>query len=259
MKKTIVLSFLISIFFICLLYSCKKSNQPIDNCAAIQKVVINGAKNSYYVGDTISLNAGPLPPIALFEWFRDIDPSSISGDNTLFIYPCKKSDEGWYYVSISYPDCASKVDSVYIAVHNPPATAPCSPATNTISFSSIPSVNVGSTSWGMDVDWNCKNLSAPGSGGYPDFNIYFQYYWNDKEPEDGAYDISNTITFDDGNPYSVFMSSTYSSIYFQANPGKVYVSHVNGKIQVTFCNIVFSGSLGGPTYTTSATGNLSAP
>ncbi len=111
----------------------------------------------------------------------------------------------------------------------------------------------------MDVDWNCKNLSAPSLGGYPDFNIYFEYYWNNKEPEDGAYDISNTITFDDGNPYSVFIASTYSSIYFQANPGKVYVSHVNGKIQVTFCNITFSGSLGGPTYTTSATGNLSAP
>jgi hypothetical protein len=261
MKKiTVILSATTFLFFFST--SCKKAgknNSDADNCAAIQKVDITNAKTSYYVGDSVYLVASPLAPIALYTWFRDINSNTISGDGFLVIYPCTKGDEGWYYLNISYPDCAYKNDSVYVAIHNPPATAPCSPAANTVSFSSIPNINVSSTTFGLDADFNCKKLYADYGGGYPDFSIYFEFYWNDKEPEDGAYDISNTITFDDNNPYSVFISSLYSSVYFQADPGKVYVSHVNGKLQVTFCNITLSGDLGSAPYTTTATGNLDAP
>ena len=262
MKRNRFLSILPALLFIQFAWSCKKSNasQQDNNCKEIQMVKITGAKSSYYVGDPIELATNLIPTISLFIWNHGDNPNSISGDPTVNINSCTKFDEGWYYLDVSYPDCAQHYDSVYITVINKPAIAPCSPANNMISFSSIPNISFGSTSYVFDANWNCKNLSGYYASGYPDFNIYFDYYWNTKEPEDGEYSISNTITFDDNNPYSVFIASTYSSIYFSANStGKVYVSHVNGKLQVTFCNISLSGTLGGPSYTTSATGKMTAP
>jgi hypothetical protein len=239
-------------------WSCKK-NEEGNNCEQIQQVKITGFKSSYYVGDTISLGTNLIPPISLFNWNFGDNPNSISGGPTVFIYPCSKYDEGWYYLSVSYPDCASHNDSVYISVINKPATAPCTPTNNTVSFSAIPNISFSTTSWTMDPDFNCKLLNGYYAYGYPDFNIYFNFFWNNKEPEDGEYNISNTITFDDNDPYSVFIASNYSDIYFEANPGKVYVSHVNGKISVTFCSLTLIGDNGGPSYTTTAIGALTAP
>jgi len=261
MKKNFILFIMPGLLFL-QLWSCKKSagSEENNNCQQIQMVNITGAKSSYYVGDTVQLATNLIPNISLFIWTHGDNPNTISGDPGVFIYPCSKADEGWYYLDVSYPDCAQHYDSVYITVINKPATAACSPANNTVSFSSIPNISFSSTSFAYDPNWNCKNLNGYYSSGYPDFNIYFDYYWNSKEPEDGEYSISNTITFDDNNPYSVFIASTYSSVYFSAgSSGKVYVSHVNGKLQVTFCNISLSGTLGGPAFTTTATGKMTAP
>jgi hypothetical protein len=257
MIKNPGLLFVIVIYLVCA--QCKKSApSDADNCAEIQKVRITGAKTVYHVGDSISLGVNLLPAIALFTWTSSAMPNTLSGDQSLFIYPCSKSDQGWYYLDVSYPACAQDYDSVYITVINDTASAPCAPATNSVTFSSIPNISF-TTSWGLDPDFNCRNLSASVAPGYPDFNVYFDFYWNTVEPEDGPYTISSTITFDDNNPYSVFIASTYSSIYFQADPGTVYVSHVNGKLQVTFCNLNLEGDLGSTAYNTTATGNLSAP
>jgi len=250
----------IALFLLSCLNGCVKSNSSSENnCEQIPKVRITGAKTTtYYVGDTIQLGTN-MTPLALYSWSTTSSLNAISNTDGVFISSCTKYDEGWYYLSVSYPDCASHIDSVYIAVTNKASAAPCTPTNNTISFSSIPSVSFGSCNWGVDPSWGLKDLSGNPPSGYPDFNIYFNPYWNSKEPEDGAYNISSTITFDQNDLYTVFMSSTYSSIYFEAGQGKVYVSHVGGKLQVTFCSIPFSGSLGGPSYTTTASGMLTAP
>ena len=90
-------------------------------------------------------------------------------------------------------------------------------------------------------------------------NIYFNYYWNGLEPEDGAYTLSPDISFTEGGPYNVFIVSNYSNLYLVAESGSVYVTHSNGKIQVTFCGLTMRDVYGGVTYTTTATGNLTAP
>ncbi len=261
MKRKTILPLIPGLCCVLLFSACKKSESELiaENCEQIQQVKITGAKTTpYYVGDTISL-ATNIIPTGLYRWSQSNQPNDISNDATVFISSCTKNDEGWYYLNVSYPECASPHnDSVYITVINRPATAPCSPAANTVSFSSIPDINV-SCSFGIDPSWGIKTLSGYYAMGYPDFNIYFNPYWNSKEPEDGEYNLSHTITFDDYDPYSVFIASTYSSIYFQANDGKVYVTHKNGKLQVTFCNINLSGEWGGTGYNTTATGNLTAP
>jgi hypothetical protein len=260
MKKRFLFAVPIVLVFFLFLNGCKKSSSDEeDNCTQIPKVKITGAKTTTYsVGDTIQLGTN-ITPLGLYSWTTTNSLNEISNSDGVFIPSCTKYDEGWYYLSVSYPDCASHIDSVYITVANKAVAAPCNPTNNSVSFSSIPSISFGSCNWGIDPSWGLKDLSANPPAGYPDFNIYFNPYWNSKEPEDGAYNISPTITFDQNDLYTVYISSTYSSIFFQVGQGQVYVSHVAGKLRVTFCSLSFSGSLGGPTYTTTASGMLTAP
>jgi hypothetical protein len=235
--------------------ACKKTP---NTCALIQGVKITGAKTLYHVGDTIQLGTS-VTPYALYTWYNSNMPNQISGSAGVFIYPCSKADEGMYTLAVSNSDCATLIDSVYIKVVNTPETAPCSPSANTVSFSAIPNISF-STNWGIDPSFSCKNLSANAPYGYPDFSIYFNPYWNYQEPEDGPYAISHDFSWTTG-PYSVFIASNYSGIYFEANSNAdtVYVTHANGKLQATFCHLNMSGSYGGNSYNTSAQGNLTAP
>jgi hypothetical protein len=250
-------SLLSMLVILSLLAGCKK-NKSENNCELIPKVTITGAKSAYFVGDTIQLGTN-ITPLGLYSWKTTNSLNEISSTDGVLIPSCTKYDEGWYYLSVSYPGCVSHIDSVHISVTNKAVAAPCAPSNNTVSFSSIPSISFGSCNWIIDPSWGVRDLSANQPYGYPDFNIYFNPYWNNKEPEDGPYNISPTITFGQNDLYTVFISSTYSGVYFQAGQGKVYVSHAGGKIRVTFCSIPLSGSLGGPSYTTTATGMLTAP
>jgi hypothetical protein len=256
MKKWIARS-VFAIFIFIGFWGCKK-NEDVDNCAQIQKVEIVTGKTSVYTGDTIWLQTNIIPPISLYNWSRGPNSNLTWSDSKVFIYPCTKNDEGWYFLNVSYPDCAYKNDSIYITVLNRPVTPPCSPADNEVSLSALSDLNFSSTSYVLDPSFNCKLLSGNASG-YPAFNIYLNAYWNNREPEDGAYNIQNQLDFNGYDPYSVYMNTSDSGILFEANPGKVYVTHESGKLKISFCNITLSGNLGGPSFSTSATGAIVAP
>jgi hypothetical protein len=251
MKNTLPL--LTLFVLITLFIGCKKSENV---CALIKEVKITGAKSLYHVGDTIQLGTS-ITPYALYTWFNSNVPNQISGSDGVFIYPCSKTDEGMYTLVVSNADCSTQIDSVYITVVNDPETAPCTTSTNTVTFSSLPDITF-STNWGIDPSYGCKNLSANAPYGYPDFNIYFNPYWNGIEPEDGPYVISPDFSWSVG-PYSVFVASTYESVYFEANADTVYISHNNGKLQANFCQLSMNGSDGFNSFNTTAKGNLTAP
>jgi hypothetical protein len=232
--------------------------QP-DNCAEIKQVRIVVEKDKYFVGEEIHLKVNQLPTIALFQWRHDGTPNVISGNEEVHIPYAEKGDEGWYHLNVSYPDCASHNDSVYISVTSKEVPAPCSPGNNAVTFSSIPAISPATVTWSLDNTWNRKVMAARGAYGYPDLNIYFNAYWNTKEPEDGEYSITTMSATGEYPPYTVYISSLYQSVFFSAGSGKVYVSHVNGKVRVTFCSIPLSGSNGGPSLNTTATGMLTAP
>jgi hypothetical protein len=248
-----------------LLSGCQKANEkdsdsdPDPNCVKIKNVKIVAEKDSITVGDDLHLGINETPDIALYIWTRGGDPTMISNDETLDINYAEKSDEGWYYLNVSYPDCESHVDSIYITVKNKLVTAPCSPTNNTVTFSSIPDISPATVGWSYNTSWNRRVLAAHGAYGYPDFNIYFNTYWDTTEPEDGEYSITTMSDTDEYPPYTVYISSLYSSILFQAGSGKIYVSHVNGKLRVTFCSVSLTGSNGSNSFTTTASGMLTAP
>lgn len=250
-------SFAIVIGLTCILCSCKKSAEE-ENCAGIQQMTITAEKTSFYVGDEIYLKAeaGELPATAYFSWTHTNRVNNISTSPEVHIYYAEKADEGWFQLLVNYPGCATKIDSVYISVKNKPAIAPCNPANNAVTFSTIPDIKPATVSWSYDPSWKRRVLKAYGDFRYPDFKIYFNTFWDAKEPEDGEYNIVTMAKTDEYPPYTVTISSLYSGNYFESGAGKVYVSHVNNKLRVTFCNIQFNDGTG---IKTTATGALTAP
>jgi hypothetical protein len=238
---------------------CVKEEKLTEhNCELIQHVVITGAKDQYFEGETIALGINEQPDIALYQWWRT-NGNELSGTTELTIEFCEKKDEGWYYLAISYPDCTTKVDSVYISVKRNPSEAPCTLADNKINFSNIPAITASAVAWKLDGTYNRKKLSAYYQSGYPDFNIYFNSFWNNKEPEDGEYGVGNVISSSDSDPYVVQLTSLYSGILFQGYSGVVYITHENGKLRATFCSVGLRGSNGSSTFTTTAVGAIKAP
>jgi hypothetical protein len=225
-----------------------------DTCDKIKSAKIQVDKTAFYAGEEIRLSAVEGTNI-FYGWNHSNIQGNLGSSSTYIVPNCSKSHEGWFYLSVSNPDCTSKYDSVYITVTNRPVAAPCSPVNNKVDFSSIPDISFSSASWSYDAGYNSKGLRGYQALGYPDINVYFHHYWNNKEPEDGEYSLHYVPSFTDVNTYHVYLASHYGINWYVAHTGKVYVSHVNGKIQATFCNVTFSG--GGATFT--ATGRLTAP
>ena len=249
------------VVLLAILYTgCIKSEEKLTerNCELIQNVVITGAKDQYVEGETIALGINEQPDIALYQWWRE-NGNDLSGTTKLTIPFCEKKDEGWYYLAVSYSDCTTKVDSVYISVKRHPSEPPCTLTDNKIDFSDLPAITASSVTWEPDRTYNRKKLRAYYQSGYPDFNIYFNSFWNDKEPEDGEYSVGYVFSSDVSDPYTVLPTSLYSGILFQGTSGVVYVTHENGKLKVTFCSVTLKGSNGGSSFTTTAQGVIKAP
>ncbi len=128
------------------LYSCQKQASESDNCNEIQQVRIVTDKKELTVGDDLKLTVNQIPTISLFSWRHSQMPNELSSGPELNFSNIGKKHEGWYYLNVSYPECMSHNDSIYIAVKNKPATAPCTPVNNTVTFSSIPELVPASVS-----------------------------------------------------------------------------------------------------------------
>ena len=241
-------------------WSCSK-NGGETTCDQIMKTRISMDKTEFthHRGESIVLKTNIVPSVVIYRWSHD-QTAQYWDDPTVTINPCTKNDEGWYYVSVSNPDCTSMIDSIYISVINSPASPDCSPSNNTVSFTSIPNISFNRTNWDYDGDFNAKLLHGEPASGDQSLNIYFNPYWTTHELEDGAYNIYNILDYDEAdNKYGVYMVSRYSGIDFESTGGKVYVSHVNNKLKVTFCSVTFNGYNGNTSFTTEGTSAITAP
>ncbi len=254
--KSYVLTVAVATIATIILSSCLKStgdDNPI--CQKISTAKITVSKTTFFAGEEIRLSTVDGANID-YSWHHSVVPGVLGLYSSYVVSSCSKADEGWFYMSASNRDCSTpKYDSVFIKVINKPVTAPCSPVNNKVDFGSIPDITFSSATWSLDAVYNSRNLSGYKGQGYPDINVYFHHYWNNKEPEDGEYSLNNVPSFEGGNVYQVYLASHYGINWYSAGNGKVYVSHVNGKIQATFCNVTFSGN--GSSFT--GTGRLTAP
>jgi hypothetical protein len=190
-----------------------------------------------------------------FQWSGPGQFGSNSS-NTIDVSSAKYSHRGWYYCTKSNSNCNTVLhDSVFIDVKLKQETPPCTLTNNYVSCSNIPSVTLTSITEGFDPTFNGTAVYGSGSFGYPSFRILFNSYNGNTEPIDGTYNTTSTLAFDVTQEYNdVSVSFLYSNIFFHCRPDqKLYVTHVNGKIQVSFCNMIFSS---GSATTTTCSGKM---
>lgn len=128
------------------------------------------------------------------------------------------------------------------------AVSPCNPANNTASLSGVNDLTFASGA-STSTAFGTYKMTANGPGG--DLDLEFP---GTTQPKPGLHKVELV-----GGPFlkgSVRISFVASSIYWQCNTGDVYVSINNGKATVTFCELEISGTLGGPSFKSKATGRV---
>jgi hypothetical protein len=153
------------------------------------------------------------------------------------------------YGNTDFPVTAGSSSCSFSVMVDTIGAPPCNPANNTITFSTA---GIGPISlYGTTTVASGGSYQIVGNGQGGDITLEFA---GTTQPKPGVYTIQGQSgSFLTGD---VRVSLVSSSIYWQSNTGKVYVTLVNGRVVATFCNVSFSGSLEGPTYTTLASGKV---
>ena len=259
MKRTLtdaIFLFCLSTFLL-FLFSCKKNLFGDGNdCNQLMRVKAHHIA-PVTKGGTIELNADQLDG-AIYYWTNGLYFQSYSQNNILTTN-ANYTDRGWYYLNVTLPDCNPKYDSIYVDVKFPQGTPSCTPANNSASFSgsvllgdqTYYYVNFGSTSDGYGVTANSMN---------GDMRINMSSYWLTHDLEDGIYYTTNFPTIDSWEIGKIYLSNVNNSILWVAEPDMpVYISHVGGKQQITFCNLTFSGDFNGNLYHTNVSSKITQP
>lgn len=250
MKRMILFALPLSI----LLSSCikPKDSDPETNCGKIQQATMF-SNSPVTMGQTLKFGTQEVGGYRIYDWsgpnfFDGQSPADSFMDAQLTL-------EGWYYLHLySLEDNCEKFDSIYIDIRLQQGTPPCTVANNTTDYNNQFDDTYTSVTKTIDAGTSLKKLYATGPNGV-NLTIFFHPQWNNTEPEDGIYTTVNTLSFS-GNYNKVFVTTTKSSIYWSSREGyNVYVSHVNGKLQVRFCNLSMGGS-NGTSFTTIASGNV---
>lgn len=246
---------LLFIYLVCTT-GCKKTtggSEDAQQCQRIHNATIY-ANTPLTIGQTLRFGTQEVDGYRLYSW---IGPNNYTNQ-----YPSDSitnvqlQNEGWYHLHLTNTAGCEKFDSVFVDVKLQQGTPSCNVATNTIQRSNT----FGDTYSSMqkEIESNLSLKALVGHGSYCDATVYFHPVWRTKEPEDGIYYTTNTALYDqtDFNYNKLYIEVTSMSILWASHADQqVYVSHVNGKLQVRFCSLAMSGS-NGNTYTTSASGNL---
>lgn len=227
---------LVCLFFI--LGGCKKVG---TNCSTDIHLITTNTTPT--VGESFTISALQASDNDLFNWsgpghFSGIYGNSITMDNVGY------GDRGWYYCSKSNLDCGRTIyDSIFIDVKLRQGTAPCTLSNNSLTGSAIPTTNFTGVIKRFDPSYNGKSLYGTANFGYPDdFRVLFNSYNGNTEPLDGIYTTKNSIGFSQTDPYTwISLSFIYGSQFYHCHADKdVFVSHINGKLSASFCNVPFS-------------------
>lgn len=206
------------------------------------------------IGDQVIISAPFKQTNVVYQW-NGPGVNLTNQSNTLTIDDIKLSQSGTYYCNMADSDCNTSLsDSVKINVQYKQETPPCTPVNNTAAFNNIPNSNFSSVTKSFGGTFNTVNLYAYAGLGYPSLTVLFNSYNGNVEPKDGVYITTDRQVFNIfQEPNEISVSFIYSSDFYHCRPGKkVYVSHVNGKLALSFCSLEFSSG----TFTTTCSSKM---
>lgn len=236
MKQLVYLFIVLSL----VVFSCKKNNT--NTCPS--PVTLSASDKTPTVGDAFTITANKESDFDNFFWSGPSGYSQNTNSNEVSITDAKYSNRGWYYCTKSGSECNTTAqDSIFIDVKLDQETPPCNVTNNFFSSSNLVyDITLTSVSKQFDPTWNAVRVYGHNAYGYPSLEVLFNSYNGNVEPSDGVYITKETPVFDVTDEYNVVsISFLYNNDYFHCHADqKLYVSHVNGKIQVTFCDMVFS-------------------
>ena len=126
------------------------------------------------------------------------------------------------------------------------STPTCSLPNNTAEIASVGDLSFnsihGSAPLGQYV------MEANASGG----DLKFEFFGPDR-PAPGVYQIT---TQGNTGPGKVLVTAVAANVSWQSTTGLVFVTDVNGKLNIVMCDIAMSGSLGGPSFNTTVSANI---
>lgn len=243
MKKKSSTSILFCAFLFSLIFSsCSRENN--DNCPTVLKLTASNLTPT--VGDNLTLYAHNGQSSYNWTGPKNFAIVKNDGSDSLWFENIEINQSGWYQCSASLPGCNTLFDSIYIDVKYKQGTPPCALTNNVISGTGIPDLQASSVSKRFDGTWQSIVLYASGTFGYPTYTFIFNSYNGNTEPKDGIYNTTDVQSF---NPLQdanlIYAQCQYSNIFFKTKPNQnLYVSHVNGKLKIAFCNLNFAGDNG---------------
>jgi len=249
MKKNLILVLACLILF----SSCRK--RP-SNCDNIWHAHIT-SNSPVTIGQTIEFGAPEVGGDRTYDWRGPHNYESHSPN--INIPFAELENEGWYYLRLYAVngDHCQKEDSVYIDVKPQQGTPSCSTTANQATFNNMaPSTYLNVKKMVDGLGNFVLQTIYPYQGG--EITVYFHPHWLTAEPEDGIYTTQDLPVFGqlDYNYNKVFIQFPKDNLLWSTRIGStVYVSHVNGKLQVTFCNLVM-GAYNGYSFTTSISGSV---
>jgi hypothetical protein len=246
-----------ALLLVSLLISCIKERTGDTNSGGCDQLALLHTRTFAAVtrGDAIQLAVAGAPDV-YYQWSGPGNFQSNS-QNPLVTSNAYYWHRGWYYVSMSLQTCSPSFDSVYVEVKFPQGVPACTLTNNTGTFGGA--VVLGDQSYSY-VSF------GPGIGGYEiegnssngDLRITMSSYWTTHPLEDGIYYTTNDPLPDESEIDEVNIADVNQNIYWVAEGGKpVYISHVDGKARISFCNISFSGDWGGNLYHTTVSAQVS--
>lgn len=243
-------SFLFSPLLLVAIISCNKDN---TSCPTEMKLTIDNVAPT--IGSTFTITAPKETTNSTYQWSG---PRNTNGNisNTLTFNDVKYSNRGWYYCTKSNTGCGKTLrDSIYVDVKLKQETPVCTSTNNYVSSSNLTNPTFATVTQGIDPTFNGMSLFTSPSQGFSYFRVLFNSYFGNFEPVDGVYTTTDRLGFDVTQEYNdVSVSFLWSGIFYHCQPNqKLYVSHLNGKLQVTFCSMIFSS---GSTPLTTCTGKI---
>ncbi len=229
--------------------SCEKKD-----CA--NSIELNSTHLTPTVGDDVAITTTFESGNEYFNWIGP-NLNETTQASTIRLDDIKLTQSGTYHCIKVNSDCSTTLrDSVVIAVQLKQGPPPCTPINNFINCSNIPGPTFSSVTKSFHATWNAVSLYGSSTIGYPTFTVLFNSYNGNTEPKDGIYTTTDRQVFDIlQQPNEISISFLYSSIFYHCRPSnEVYVSHINGKLSVAFCNLIFGPT--SPVPTTTCTGRI---